>query len=231
MIYGYVRISTPKQNIERQVRNILRVYPTAIIVREIYTGRTQDRPKWVKLQPQLQPDDIIVFDSVSRMARDSEEGFDDYQNLFGKGIELKFLQEPHIDTEVYRKALQVSIPKTGTNVDVILEAVEQYLMLLAKEQIKIAFDQAQKEVDDLRQRTKEGIETARLNGKVLGRPKGRCCVTEKEIKAKKLMQKRAKAFGGDLSDSDCMKIVGVSRKTYYRYKKELLDMQETPKAL
>ena len=84
MIYGYVRISTQKQNIERQVRNILRVYPTAVIVREIYTGRTQDRPKWVKLQPQLQQDDVIVFDSVSRMARDSDEGFNDYQNLFGK---------------------------------------------------------------------------------------------------------------------------------------------------
>ena len=92
MIYGYVRISTPKQNIERQVRNILRVYPTAIIIREIYTGRTQDRPKWIKLQPQLLPDDIIVFDSVSRMSRDSDEGFNDYQNLFGKKVELKFLQ-------------------------------------------------------------------------------------------------------------------------------------------
>ena len=77
MIYGYVRISTQKQNIERQVRNILRIYPTAVIVREIYTGRTQDRPKWVKLQPQLQQDDVIVFDSVSRMARDSDEGFHD----------------------------------------------------------------------------------------------------------------------------------------------------------
>lgn len=224
MIYGYVRISTSKQNIERQVRNILRVYPTAVIVREIYTGRTQDRPKWVKLQPQLQPDDVIVFDSVSRMARDSDEGFNDYQNLFGKKIELKFLQEPHIDTEVYRKALEVSIPKTGTNVDIILEAVEQYLMLLAKEQIKIAFDQAQKEVDDLRQRTKEGIETARLNGKILGRPKGKCCITEKEVKAKKIMQKRAKSFGGELSDSDCMKIIGVSRKTYYKYKKEISEV-------
>lgn len=223
MIYGYVRISTPKQNIERQVRNILRVYPTAIIIREIYTGRTQDRPKWIKLQPQLQPDDIIVFDSVSRMARDSDEGFSDYQKLFGRKIELKFLQEPHIDTEVYRKALQVSIPKTGTNVDVILEAVERYLMLLAKEQIKIAFDQAQKEVDDLRQRTREGIETARLNGKILGRPKGQRSITEKEIRTKKLMKKRARSFGGDLNDSDCMKIAGVSRKTYYRYKKELMS--------
>lgn len=223
MIYGYVRISTSKQNIERQIRNILRIYPTAVIIREVYTGRTQDRPKWINLQPLLDPGDKIVFDSVSRMARDSEQGFDDYQKLFGKKVNLEFLQEPHINTEVYRKTLEVSIPKTGTNIDVILNAVEQYLMLLAKEQIKIAFDQAQKEVDDLRQRTREGIETARINGKTLGRPKGQHSISEKEIKAKKLMRKRAKAFGGDLSDSDCMKIIGISRKTYYRYKKSLLQ--------
>lgn len=37
-IYGYCRISTKKQNIERQVRNILAVHPDAIIVREVYTG-------------------------------------------------------------------------------------------------------------------------------------------------------------------------------------------------
>ena len=213
MQYGYVRISTPSQNIDRQIRNIHRRYPRAIIVQEIYTGRTLDRPKWRKLLKQLNPGDIIIFDSVSRMAR---------QKLYAMGIELIFLQEPHINTEVYRKALQICIPKTGTNVDVILKAVEEYLMLLAKEQIKIAFDQAQKEVDDLRQRTIEGIETARINGKVLGRPKGKHYATEKEIQAKRLMQKRAKAFGGDLSDADCMKVIGISKGTYYRYKKELL---------
>lgn len=37
-IYGYCRISTPKQNIERQIRNILREYPDAIIVQETFTG-------------------------------------------------------------------------------------------------------------------------------------------------------------------------------------------------
>lgn len=224
MLYGYVRISTPGQNIERQIRNIHRRYPAALIVQEIYTGRTLDRPKWRKMLKQLKPDDVIIFDSVSRMARDAEEGFEEYQKLYASGIELIFLQEPHINTEVYRRALQVCIPKTGTKVDVILEAVEKYLMLLAKEQIKIAFDQAQKEIDDLRQRTIEGIETARINGKVLGRPKGRHHATEKEIQAKRLMQKRAKAFGGDLSDSDCMKVIGISRGTYYRYKKELLHI-------
>ena len=36
-IYGYVRISTPKQNIDRQVRNIKKIYPDAIIIKEIQT--------------------------------------------------------------------------------------------------------------------------------------------------------------------------------------------------
>ena len=123
MQYGYVRISTPSQNIERQIRNIHRRYPVALIIEEVYTGRTLDRPKWKKLLKLLKPGDIIIFDSVSRMARDAEEGFEEYQKLYAMGVELIFLQEPHINTEVYRNALQICIPKTGTNVDVILEAV------------------------------------------------------------------------------------------------------------
>ena len=51
-IYGYCRISTPQQNIERQVRNILVTYPTAHIIREVYTGTTyQGRRELDKLLP------------------------------------------------------------------------------------------------------------------------------------------------------------------------------------
>ena len=50
MIYGYCRISTQSQNIERQVRNILAAYPNAEIIREVYTGTTfQGRDKLEKL--------------------------------------------------------------------------------------------------------------------------------------------------------------------------------------
>ena len=115
---------------------------------------------------------------------------------------------------------------TGTDADLILKGVEQYLMKLAEKQIKIAFDQAQKEVDDLRQRTIEGLQTARLSGKKLGRPHGRC-ITEKERKAKNIIIKRDKLFGGDLCPTDCMKVIGISRNTYYRYRK---DLQQTTNA-
>lgn len=48
-IYGYMRISTSKQSIERQVRNIEREYPGAVIIREAYTGTKLDRKEWGKL--------------------------------------------------------------------------------------------------------------------------------------------------------------------------------------
>ena len=132
---------------------------------EVYTGRTQDRPKWVNLISLVKENDKIVFDSVSRMSRTSDEGFADYKALYQRGITLEFINEPQIDTAVYRESLQIDIPMTGTDADLILKGVEQYLMKLAEKQIKIAFDQAQKEVDDLRQRTIEGLQTARLAGK------------------------------------------------------------------
>ena len=58
---------------------------------------------------------------------------------------------------------------TGTNVDFILKGINEYLMALAKEQIKLVFEQSEKEVADLHQRTREGLLTARLNGKQVGR--------------------------------------------------------------
>lgn len=163
-IYGYARISTKKQNIERQVRNIKKLHPTAVIVQEAYSGRSMDRKEWAKLLKAIQPHDCIVFDSVSRMSRDAEEGFRIYKELFNKGIELVFIKEPHINTATYKKAFENHIEMTGTAVDYILEGINQYLMALAGEQIRLAFEQAEKEVEDLRQRTREGIETARLGG-------------------------------------------------------------------
>ena len=172
-IYGYCRISRKEQNIERQVRNIQREYPEAVIVREAYTGtKVEGRKQFEKLIGTAKAGDMIVFDSVSRMSRNAEEGTALYDELMNRGIELVFLKEHHIDTSTYRKALTEGVPMTGTNVDIILSAVNEYLKALRKEQIRLAFEQAQKEVDDLHQRTREGIETARLNGKQIGGTKG-----------------------------------------------------------
>lgn len=222
MIYGYVRISRATQNIERQIRNILSAYPTAIIVKEVYTRTTLNRREWIKLVSKVKSGDTIVFDSVSRMSGNAEEGFNAYEDLYNNGINLVFLKEPHINTDTYKKAIENNIELTGSNIDYILEGVNKYLMTLAKEQIRLAFEQSQKEVDDLHQRTKEGIETARLNGKQIGAVKGSKLTTKKSIKAKEIIEKHSITFNGSLSDEECIKLADISRNSFYKYKKELL---------
>lgn len=220
--YGYCRISTPKQSIERQIRNIRRNYPKAIIYQEVYTGtKSYGRKKWEQLQRIVKNGDIIIFDSVSRMSRNAEEGFTTYQDLFDMGVELVFLKEPHINTTVYKRALNNHIAMTGTKTDIILKAVNEYLMELAKEQIIIAFEQAEKEVSDLHQRTREGIETARLQGKQIGAKQGVKLTTKKSIESKAAIQKYSKDFGGTLNDLECMRLIHISKNTFYKYKREL----------
>ena len=110
MLYGYARISNSKQNIDRQIRNIKAKYPDAVIVDEAFTGTTSSRPKWQRLFSHVKSGDQIVFDSVSRMSRNAEDGFRDYETLYYRGVELIFLKEPMIDTSTFRNATVVVCP-------------------------------------------------------------------------------------------------------------------------
>ena len=222
MIYGYCRISNPKQSIERQVRNILKEYPDAHIVKEVYTGtKTEGRKGFESLLRTVRPGDTIIFDSVSRMSRSAEEGFADYNRLYLADVNLVFLKEPGINTATYKEALSKQIPMTGGDVDLILEGVNKFLLRLAEIQIRIAFEQSEKEVQDLHRRTSEGLVTAKLQGKRVGTPKGATFETKKAVVAKKKMLEVCKDFGGTLSDKDAMKVVGVANNTFYKYKKAL----------
>lgn len=221
MIYGYCRISTAKQSIERQIRNIKAAYPEAVIVQEIYTRTKIDRKEWNKLYNKVKSGDTIIFDSVSRMSGNTDEGIAAYEDLYNRGVSLAFLKEPHINTDTYKKALSNLISMTNTSVDFILEGVNKYLRALAKEQIRLAFEQSEKEVEDLHQRTREGIETARLNGKQIGQRPGAKLTTKKSIAAKEVIKKHSKDFCGTLDDSEVMTLTGLSRNTYYKYKREL----------
>ena len=227
MIFGYIRVSSSSQRADRQVENILRVEPNAKLFKETFTGRSLHRPEWMRLMKTVQAGDVIVFDEVSRMSRDANEGVATYEELFNKGVELRFLKEPHINTETYRSALSTSINMTGTNVDFIISGINQYLMALAREQIRIAFEQAEKEVEFLRNRTREGLRTAKANGQVLGRREGSTIQTKKAIRAKEIILKHSKSFGGSLADADVIKLCEVSRNSYYRFKKQLaLEMEQ-----
>ena len=228
-IYGYARISTKTQSIERQVRNIQDVFPDAVIVKEAFTGtKVEGRTEFVKLMRKVKAGDTVIFDSVSRMSRNAAEGITLYKDCFEKGIKLVFLKERYIDTDIYASKLQQADISTGKSyLDAGLKVI---LMGLAEEQIKIAFEQAEKEVTDLHQRTKEGIETARLNGKQIGQEKGRKLNVKKAAEAKRTIKEFSKTFGGSMNDEQIIRLAQISKPTLYKYKKEIAAEMEQEQA-
>ena len=192
MVFGYCRISTKKQSIDRQIRNIRSSFPEALIIQEAYTGTSVNRPEWNKLHKKIREHDVIVFDSVSRMSRNASEGFTLYKELYDRNIRLVFLKERHIDTDSYKEAMNGIVSQqfeSGDNatdelINSIMDAVNKFMMNKVEQDIFKAFEQSEKEVADLRQRTREGIETARLNGKQIGAAKGSRYETKKSKEMK-----------------------------------------------
>ena len=88
MTYGYCRISTKQQSMERQIRNIKAAYPNAEIVEETFTGTKIERPAFdsmiasAKEKKDTGEDVTIVFDSVSRMSRNAEATSERRYSLF-----------------------------------------------------------------------------------------------------------------------------------------------------
>lgn len=237
-VYGYCRVSTMKQSLKRQVDAIKELYPDAILITDNTTGRNFDRLGWTKMMKALKPGETIVFDEVSRMSRDADEGFQIYQELFERGVNLVFIAEPHINTSVFREVAQA--PETGDKDldETLIKGLNEYLMRLAEKQIRIAFEKSQSEVDHNSRRTSKSLKEKQKRNEELkmqhpddyqnqpdfrqiGQPKGAKLTTKKSIKAKEVILKRSKDFNGDLSDIEVMKLTGIARGTYYKYKREL----------
>ncbi|MDO4176988.1 MAG: recombinase family protein [Bacillota bacterium] len=199
MIYGYCRTDTKQQSVDRQIKSILNAHPKASIAVD-----------WNQLMKEAKPGDAIVFASISAMSSSAEECFTIYKQLYDKSIKLEFLKEPHLNTETYRQAL----PQSAANA---------FVMKLAEKQIALAFELSEKEVQIRRERSIEGIETAKKNGKRIGREAGAKVETKKAKSCKRRMLRESKSFAGDLDDEVLRAKLGISRNTYYKYKRELKE--------
>ena len=219
-IYGYARVSTMKQSFERQIENIKKAYPEAVIIAEKYTGKRMDRPSWEKLIKQIRPGDTIVFDDVARMSRDAAEGFKAYKELYDMGVNLVFLKDSTLNTDNFKQVEQIE--KVGNDIaDACIETTNRVLMMLAEKQIHSAFAAAEWERVSKSKNTSEGVRRAQAAGKVVGIKKGRKLTTKKSVAKKEEIKKYSKDFDGNLNDIEVMKITGLSRNTFYKYKAEM----------
>ena len=95
MIYGYARVSTATQgrdgnSLEEQVA-ALEKYGCGEIVKEAFTGKTMERPRFTELLSVLKEGDTLVVCKLDRFARTAIEGVQTVRALFERGIKVHIL--------------------------------------------------------------------------------------------------------------------------------------------
>lgn len=217
-IFGYCRVSTISQKLERQEKNILEVYPEVIIFKEKFTGTTREREEYKKLKKTVRENDIIVFDSISRMSRNAQEGFNDYMELWENKVNLIFLNEPHLNTSFFNsqvKALEnmdnIKIDKTFMP---LMNGIKETIKNIIKGQIFIGFEQSEKERNDIVKRITQG---QKLTPKKLGRKPRIIPQTIKDDIINNYINSRKKDI------KEFLTTYKISKSTFYNY---LSDIQK-----
>ena len=250
MIYGYSRVSTNKQSHIRQIEAIQKAYPECVLIyKDNCTGRTQNRDNWNKLKKRIKTGDTIIFEDVCRMSRNAEEGFAEYKELFAQGIELVFVHHPHVNTAKYRELLKENAEnpigkkfeelrnlKTGDEaIDTMLSGVfgsiqtfiETINMQNVEKDIIQAFDEAEKEITYLSQRTKDGMKAHHASEKIIEKKTGMQYRTEKILKRMITVLTYSRYFHiSELNihdDSGTAKQAEVSVRTVIRIRERILQ--------
>ena len=151
-IFGYARVSTEQQNLDRQL-DILQKYGVDIIYNEKMTGTKKDRPELSKMLERMTEGDIVVIESLSRLGRSTKDLIELTELFQSKGVSLVSLKES-IDTNT----------STGKLLFTLMSAIAQF------------------ERDTIADRTREGLRAARARGRMGGRPKINADGIQKAVK-------------------------------------------------
>jgi len=245
-VYGYARVSTSKQVTKRQIENILRKYPNAIIVEETFTGKgnCENRPRFAGLLKTVEPGDLIVFDEPSRMSRDAVSGFETYKALYDRGVDLAFIKAEHLNTKLFRQKVQTQIEsvttgdaKTDKLLNAIIDALNEFMMSVVQEQIAVEFRKAENEIENLSIRTSEGLKSHGATnvkdadgniieqGSISRSRTGRTYTSSKKKKALEIIRKKSFRYDGTMNDVEIMRAYDIPKSTFYAYLKELTETE------
>ena len=188
--FGYVRVSSKEQNLDRQLL-AMRAY--GVLDEYVYmdkqSGKDFDRPSYKKLLQKMKPGDALVIKSIDRLGRNYEEILEQWRFLTKeKRIAIAVIDMPLLDTRQGKDL-------TGT---LIADIVLQLLSYVA-----------QTEREFIRQRQAEGIAAAKARGVVFGRrPMERPAEFEAVL---------AEWRAGNLSARKAAAALGVTHRTFIKW--------------
>lgn len=198
MIYAYIRVSTKQQNIDRQYEEIkaLNIDDKYIYI-DKESGKDFDRVKYQKLIKKLKKDDLLIIKSIDRLGRNYQMILEEWSRITKTiGADIKVLDMPLLDTRIEGKNLVGKF---------ISDIVLQVLSFVAEN-----------ERINIKQRQAEGIRIAKAKGVKFGRPKVKLPVNTNDI----IYKYKHK----ELTNKEAIKILGISRGTFFRVLKKLNDI-------
>ena len=179
MKLGYARCSTLDQNLDWQI-DALTEEGCDRIFQEKFTGTRKDRPELLRMMDMLREGDTVIICELTRLSRSVKDLFDLVEQVEKAGANIKSLKEPWLDTTTPQGRLLFTI----------FSGVSQF------------------ERELIRERTMEGLASARARGRMGGRP-GK----DKKIVEQALTLYDSKAYSVD----EISKTTGISRATLYKY--------------
>lgn len=153
MIYGYARVSSKEQNLDRQLIALRKYVTDDNIIVDKQSGKNMDRPGYNALKGALglRKGDTLYITSLDRLSRNKQ----DMKN------ELQWFKENEI------RLIVLDLPTTGIQVS---EGQEWILEMVNNVLIEVLSSIAEQERETIRRRQREGIDAAHAAGKKFGAP-------------------------------------------------------------
>ena len=195
MKYGYVRVSTAQQHIDRQIDALLELgLDKSCIYIDYESGKDFNRRNYKKLIRKLKKDDLVIIKSIDRLGRDYNMIIDEWRLITKeKEADIMVIDMPLLDTRIEGKNLVGKF---------ISDIVLQVLSFVA-----------QNERETMRVRQAEGIKTAKARGVKFGRPRI-TLPNNFEIVARQYLNK-------EITNKKACEILDMTRGSFFRYLKEL----------
>ena len=193
-MYGYARVSSREQNLDRQL-DALRAFGVedGAVYADKASGKDFERPAWHRLMGALRPGDVLAVKSIDRLGRDYAEILDVWRDVTKvRGVFVVVLDMPVLDTREERDGI------TGV---LIADIVLQLLSYVA-----------QIERENIRQRQAEGIAAAKARGVSFGR--------QRKKRPANYGETREAYWGGRITRKEAAARCKVSETTFARWARE-----------
>lgn len=199
MIFGYARVSSKDQNLDRQLKE-LNDFGCERIYQEKQSGKDFARPVYKEMRSKMRFGDVLVVHDLSRFGRNKEEIRNEWKKLIDEEIDIVVLNMPILDTRKYKE----------------LEGMGQLVSDLV---LTLLSWMVEEERHRIRTAQREGIEIAKSHGKFRGGTKRyHAGATGKD---KVIYDRIVELLLSGMSVMDIHREVGVARNTIYKIQREL----------